>query len=642
MSSHRSGAESPQLTESENAYSEPIFYHRPLPGKRISQGGSSPHRRKLSLPHSMTSSHYYMPAPPYSPRSPARSLVSSSSCSSSRPISSTGFYKTKKTTTGFFKRRCTVEDEGSFRKLDSGEIQVASGEWIKEHMSHSGVIQVKKKTSRHYVPTTPVDLIKSNKNIKRSWTISNPSGTGGPQIQTRSQSDPRNPFSDDPRLPPPKIAPPLFLNIPPPPTTSPPPIPTNQRYVPAFQPPGVMPRRNIPLRSQSMSTADHSTRFYPHRRPPMERAELADTDTDLMDPRKYRTLEGMVGRGRGGHAIITHPENGGYNTNSLERGMRRRLPDIPPSRSLPRPAKRGQSDSRSRDRNGDQKRSQSFGNELDESRRGNHYLSDGPHVKDSSKNKEGRVVREPTPDYDGSSITGDPVLSGKQNPHLGITSLPDTERSHEVYFADNIASTAAAGRVSANFPGLPDYHPLDLAYTVIEERPEDEALATESEDNGSVLEHSLLGSISQVSDTCSSRPLIVIQTWNERQGIEEPSFSRGSSIRSGLRGKRGSRKNSQVINEASVPLKPTSPKLHESLSCSVTSPTTSSISSLPSLMSGSSGKTPNSLEVLPSIVQSEDNRLDFSNSLNRSDSNTTRSSYSLDNTSLDASDISYF
>lgn len=121
MSSHRSGAESPQLTESENAYSEPIFHHRPLPGKRFSHGGSNHHHhRKLSLPHSMSSSHYYMPVPPYSPRSPARSLVSSSSCSSSRPISSTGFYKTKKTTTGFFKRRCTVEDEGSFMKLDSG------------------------------------------------------------------------------------------------------------------------------------------------------------------------------------------------------------------------------------------------------------------------------------------------------------------------------------------------------------------------------------------------------------------------------------------------------------------------------------------------------------------------------------------
>ena len=66
-----------------------------------------------------------------------------------------------------------------------------------------------------------------------------------------------------------------------------------------------------------------------------------------------------------------------FNTNSLERGSRRRLPDLPQgvvhSKSLPRPGKhskrmeyyREQSDSRSRDRNGEQKRSHSYEDELE-------------------------------------------------------------------------------------------------------------------------------------------------------------------------------------------------------------------------------------------------------------------------------------
>jgi hypothetical protein len=95
----------------------------------------------------------------------------------------------------------------------------------------------------------------------------------------------------------------------------------------------------------------------------------------MPEDRKYKTLD-MPRHRRNQQQQQQQCHQDDYNTNSLERGMlRRRLPDIPPSRSLPRPGKhassssngktsREQSDSRSRDRQNEQKRSQSHGDEL--------------------------------------------------------------------------------------------------------------------------------------------------------------------------------------------------------------------------------------------------------------------------------------
>merc|ERR1719412_1276466 len=60
------------------------------------------------------------------------------------------------------------------------EIAAASGEWVNEFIPNNGK---KKTSSKLYVPST-AELLK--RNIKRSWTISNPSGTAGPQLPPRN------------------------------------------------------------------------------------------------------------------------------------------------------------------------------------------------------------------------------------------------------------------------------------------------------------------------------------------------------------------------------------------------------------------------------------------------------------------------
>ena len=109
--------------------------------------------------------------------------------------------------------------------------------------------------------------------------FADPSGTTGPQMkpyyqhQSGESFTTTKPGSKEDNVPPPKIAPPVFLSVPPPP-----PNPTNQNApVPPMRsrngPPfGGPPRRNAPMRSHSMSVADVN-RFYgspplPRFRPP--------------------------------------------------------------------------------------------------------------------------------------------------------------------------------------------------------------------------------------------------------------------------------------------------------------------------------------------------------------------------------------
>lgn len=203
--------------------------------------------------------------------------------------------------------------------LTFSEIQVATGDWMNDGSSYvprsngfnsavapsafSGQVlkgskgnNLKKgnSNSRLYVSATPAELVR--RNVKRSWTISSkfernihaliretsvittrfsflsdPSGTGGPQMQPRhhhhpqlhhhpplphhhKMGHPHGPHFNRPgplpphlskdssssgnsssapeeHIPPPKIAPPVFVGVPPPappppPATSPPPLPT--------------------------------------------------------------------------------------------------------------------------------------------------------------------------------------------------------------------------------------------------------------------------------------------------------------------------------------------------------------------------------------------------------------------------------
>merc|ERR1712142_452221 len=85
-------------------------------------------------------------------------------------------YKPKRSSRGIFKRKSKELYGGNYDR----EIAAASGEWVNEFIPNNG----KKKTSaKLYVPST-AELLK--RNIKRSWTISNPSGTGGPQLTPRN------------------------------------------------------------------------------------------------------------------------------------------------------------------------------------------------------------------------------------------------------------------------------------------------------------------------------------------------------------------------------------------------------------------------------------------------------------------------
>ena len=115
-------------------------------------------------------------------------------------------------------------------------------------------------------------------NVNFDEHFADPSGTTGPQMkpyyqhQSGESFTTTKPGSKEDNVPPPKIAPPVFLSVPPPP-----PNPTNQNApIPPMRsrngPPFGGPRRNAPMRSHSMSVADVN-RFYgspplPRFRPP--------------------------------------------------------------------------------------------------------------------------------------------------------------------------------------------------------------------------------------------------------------------------------------------------------------------------------------------------------------------------------------
>merc|ERR1719367_2716728 len=90
-------------------------------------------------------------------------------------------YRPKKSKGMFKRKRSNEHYHGGFYER---EIAAASGEWVNEFIPNNG----KKKTSaKLYVPST-AELLK--RNIKRSWTISNPSGTAGPQLTARNDPVP--------------------------------------------------------------------------------------------------------------------------------------------------------------------------------------------------------------------------------------------------------------------------------------------------------------------------------------------------------------------------------------------------------------------------------------------------------------------
>ncbi len=342
------------------------------------------------------------------------------------------------------------------------EIQVATGDWVHKKKPDEPLMPVIMKGNKNAKLIFPGqqqvnngDLVgKMGGNVKRSWTISNPPGTQGPRMnpnRRRNNLDPlANPDDNDPS---PKIAPPVFLSVPPappPPTTAPPPIPgtENGSHVPHHL--HAMTRRNMPMRTQSMSQADASARYFPptaaRGRMPMKHSPRAprnlphrDPDSDPDDDaenRRYRTLDpSSMTRSKSGGATSSGVINVGdvsgvYSSHSLERGMlRRRLPDVPPSssatvqhvnsKSLPRPSKqqrqwnamrREQSDSRSRERQETaeekQKRSRSHGDELEDRRRQLPTIPQPvkPRSASSGTGVSPRQLREPTPDYDTSSV----------------------------------------------------------------------------------------------------------------------------------------------------------------------------------------------------------------------------------------------
>jgi len=222
------------------------------------------------------------------------------SSQSQRPMTVT--YKSKTTTGMLFSKKTTSVDCGRFIKEPDGEIQMATGEWIHDYLNRNGNGVKRNKSinngQRLYVatqqgmqnmPPPPMQNLQqsanhdSKKSIKRSWTISNPSGTPGPQMTQRNnnkyytqsgESFTTSKNGED-NIPPPKIAPPVFLSVPPPPPVAPqngPPVPPSRtRPLPGYMT-GGPPRRNAPVRSHSMSIADVN-RFYgspplPRFRPP--------------------------------------------------------------------------------------------------------------------------------------------------------------------------------------------------------------------------------------------------------------------------------------------------------------------------------------------------------------------------------------
>ena len=276
--------------------------------------------------------------------------------------------------------------------------------------------------------------------------VSDPSGTGGPQLTPRN--GPPGPHNGPPPSdigPPPHHFPPkqdlpiidesriatnrpvIVAQIPPPPQRSsraPGPAPgPSQGPLPG-------PKRNAPVRSQSMGVAD-TGRFYmkpgsgpvsgppPRFRPPPppdERRpmvtrrvpEYHDTSSDgedgvMFDPivPDYRSLDRRKTTNYANpHALNMNQKyktleprsKSGGDAHSLERltnGSRRVLPDVP-SHSLPRQGKRAQSDSRSRDRAEEvTKRSQSHGDN-----------ANGDNGRRKLPQVPNRDLREPTPDYD--------------------------------------------------------------------------------------------------------------------------------------------------------------------------------------------------------------------------------------------------
>jgi len=303
-------------------------------------------------------------------------------------------YKPKKSK-GIFKRKKNKEQPGGFYDR---EIAAASGEWVNEFIPNNGK---KKTSSKLYVPST-AELLK--RNIKRSWTISNPSGTGGPQLTPRNgdlshpphPAHPAHPFppkQDLPVIDESRIAsnrPVIIAQIPPPqhrgraPHPGPHPGP---HHGPHPGPPSQQVKRAGPVRSQSMGVAD-TARFYmkpgqvpvgssgppPRFRPPpppeerrpvmSRRVEYAETSSDgeegMFEPiiPDYRSLDrrkpnyaAPAGLQQKYKTLEPRSRSGGAEAHSLERlnSSRRVLPDVP-SHSLPRQGKRTQSDSRTRER----------------------------------------------------------------------------------------------------------------------------------------------------------------------------------------------------------------------------------------------------------------------------------------------------
>ena len=155
--------------------------------------------------------------------------------------------------------------------------------------------------------------------------------------------------------------------------------PPHQKYRPHPHPQQQHHHHQQQQQQQHRSRRQHHQQLQQHHHG-IEITELNDhSDHEGFEDRKYKTLD-MPRHHR------SQQQSQDYNTNSLERGMlRRRLPDIPPSRSLPRPGKqpkvssREQSDSRSRDRQlHDQKqRSQSHGDELQVRKKKSQFTSIG-------------------------------------------------------------------------------------------------------------------------------------------------------------------------------------------------------------------------------------------------------------------------
>ncbi|XP_071747150.1 uncharacterized protein [Lepeophtheirus salmonis] len=277
------------------------------------------------------------------------------------------------------------------------EIKVASGEWVNEYLNK---IPPKKKHSKLILPgSSLLEGATKKKNIRRSWTISNPSGTLGPQIPVRRVN------SGDPELKSyakvdvsiihddltPKVAPPpVFMSVPQ--------APIHYRGARSL-------RGNVPIRSQSMSQAD-SDRFFAngarvmsrHRndqyRRPSQSYEESSSENDEGPP---------WANGSRNHKYMNKKYIYASNTSSLDRRKQRRTTSTArphPSHSLPRPPKR------------------------------------------VSEHEDRRTVREPTPDYDDSVISSEAKESLRMKSDSGVdestsSSTTKTNNSGKNYYGSS-------------------------------------------------------------------------------------------------------------------------------------------------------------------------------------------------------------